>query len=94
MVTGTLPAGTNLVIRMIESVDSETNRVGQTFRASMDQPVMVDGQTVIPRGADAVVKLVDAKESGKLTGKRRSHALTAIGQHQRALRGYQHAEHQ
>lgn len=65
---GSLPAGTNLVIRMIEGVDSETNRVGQSFRASMDQAVMVDGQTVIPRGADAVVKLVDAKDSGKLTG--------------------------
>jgi hypothetical protein len=67
--SGTLPAGTNLVIRMIESVDSETNRVGQTFRASLDQPVMVDGVTAIPRGADAVVKLVDSKESGKLTGR-------------------------
>ncbi len=67
--SGTLPAGTNLVIRMIESVDSETNRVGQSFRASIDQPVMVDGQTVIPRGADAVVKLVDSKDSGKLTGR-------------------------
>ncbi len=67
--TGTLPAGTNLVIRMIESVDSETNRVGQSFRASLDQPVMVDGQTAIPRGADVVVKLVEAKDSGKLTGK-------------------------
>ena len=66
--SGTLPAGTNLVIRMIEGVDSQTNRVGQTFRASIDQPVMVDGQTVIPRGADAVVKLVDAKASGNLTG--------------------------
>jgi len=66
--SGTLAAGTNLVIRMIESVDSETNRVGQSFRASMDQPVMVDGITVIPRGADAVVKLVEAKDSGKLTG--------------------------
>jgi len=50
--SGTLPAGTNLVIRMIEAVDSETARVGQTFRASMDQPVMLDGQTVIYRGAD------------------------------------------
>ena len=69
MVSGTLPAGTNLVIRMIEAVDSETNRVGQSFRASLDQPVMVDGQTVIPRGADATVTLVDAKESGKLTGR-------------------------
>ena len=68
-VSGTLPAGTNMVIRMIEAVDSETNRVGQTFRASMDQPVMVDGQTVIPRGADAWVKLVDSKDSGKLAGR-------------------------
>src|ERR1017187_8432413 len=67
--SGAIPAGTNLVIRMIESVDSETNRVGQTFRASLDQPVMVDGQTAIPRGADVVVKLVEAKESGKLTGR-------------------------
>jgi hypothetical protein len=66
---GTLPTGTSLVIRMIEPVDSETNRVGQTFRASLDQPVMLDGETLIPRGADAVVKLVDAKDSGKMTGR-------------------------
>lgn len=64
-----LPAGTNLVIRMIDAVDSERNSVGQTFAASLDQPVVVDGRTLIPRGADVVVKLVDAKESGKLTGR-------------------------
>jgi hypothetical protein len=68
-VSGTLPAGTNITIRMIESVDSETNKVGQTFRASLDQPIMLNGQTAVPRGADAVVKLVDSKDSGKLTGK-------------------------
>jgi hypothetical protein len=65
----TLPAGTNFVIRMIEGVDSERARVGQTFAASLDQPVMLNGDTVIPRGADVAVKLVDAKESGKLTGR-------------------------
>jgi hypothetical protein len=64
-----LPAGTNLVVRMIDGVDSETNRVGQTFAASMDEPVILNGETVIPRGADVVVKLVDAKESGKLAGR-------------------------
>jgi hypothetical protein len=69
MANFTLPAGTNLTVRMIEGVNSETNRVGQTFRASIDQPVMLDGNTVIPRGSDAVVKLVDQKDSGKLTGK-------------------------
>jgi hypothetical protein len=64
-----LPAGTNLVVRMIEAVDSETARVGQSFAASLDQPVMLNGETVIPRGADVTVKLVDSKESGKLTGR-------------------------
>jgi hypothetical protein len=64
-----LPAGTNIVIRMIDGVDSQQNRVGQTFAASLDEPVMLNGNVVIPRGADAVVKLADSKESGKLTGK-------------------------
>ena len=64
----TLPAGTNFVVRLIDAVDSETNRVGQTFAASMDEPVIVDGNQVISRGSDVVVKLVDDKESGKLTG--------------------------
>jgi hypothetical protein len=66
-----LPAGTNLVVRLIDGVDSDTARVGQTFAASMDQPVLdQSGQNVlIPRGADVVVKLVDAKESGTFTGR-------------------------
>ena len=64
-----LPAGTNLVVRMIDGVDSEVNRVGQTFAASLDEPVLLNGETVIPRGADVVVKLTDAAESGKLAGR-------------------------
>jgi hypothetical protein len=64
-----LPAGTNLVIRMIDAVDSEIARQGQTFQASLDQPVVIGNNVAIPRGADVVVKLVDAKESGTFTGR-------------------------
>lgn len=64
-----IPAGSSLIIRMIDDVDSERDRVGQTFRASLDEPVLVDGATVAPRGADVVVKLIDDKQSGKLTGR-------------------------
>jgi hypothetical protein len=64
-----LPAGTNLVVRLIDGVDSETARPGQTFAASLDEPVMIGGEAVIPRGADVLLKLVDAKDSGKLTGR-------------------------
>jgi len=64
-----LSAGTNIVVRTIDGIDSEVARVGQTFAASTDEPVMVNGQTVIPRGADVTLKLVDSKESGKLAGR-------------------------
>jgi|SRR5579884_1773556 len=64
-----IPSGTPIVVRMIDRVDSEVDRTGQTFRASVDEPVMINGQTVIPRGADAVVKLVAAQQSGKFAGK-------------------------
>src|SRR5689334_12930193 len=61
-----IPAGTSLVVRLIDDVDSERDRLGQTFRASVDEPVTVNGETVIPRGADVVAKLVEDKQSGKL----------------------------
>jgi hypothetical protein len=65
-----LATGTVLTVRMIDSVDSERDRVGQTFRASLDEPVVdANGNTLIPRGADVVVKLVDDKQSGKIEGR-------------------------
>jgi hypothetical protein len=63
-------AGTTLTVRMIDRIDSHRDHVGQSFRASMDKPVNdASGRTLIPRGADAVVRLIDDKESGKLTGR-------------------------
>jgi hypothetical protein len=54
---------------MIDGVDSEVARVGQTFQGSIDEPVMINGEPVITRGTDVVLKLVDSKDSGKLTGR-------------------------
>jgi len=70
-------AGTEISVRTIDSIDSKDDRIGQTYRASIDQPVMVNGQTVIPRGADAVVMLSAAQQSGKIEGKTVSHARFA-----------------
>jgi hypothetical protein len=63
-----LPAGTPITIRMIDSVDSDTNQTGQTFRASVDEPVMYNGNIIIPKGADVTTRLVEVKEPGKLAG--------------------------
>jgi hypothetical protein len=65
-----LPAGTPLVVRMIDSVDSERDAIGKTFRASMDEPVVDrNGNPLIPRGADVLVKLIDDQQSGKIQGR-------------------------
>lgn len=64
-----IPADTTIRIRMIDSVNSETSRLGETFRASLDEPVMVNGQEVIPRGADVLTKLVTDDQSGKIQGR-------------------------
>ena len=65
-----IPSGTVLTIRMVDSVDSERDRVGQTFKASLDEPVLdPSGRTLVPRGADVVVKLVDDQQSGKIEGR-------------------------
>jgi len=67
---GVIPSGTVLTIRMVDSVDSERDYVGQTFQASLDEPVLdPSGRTVVPRGADVVVKLVDDVQSGKIEGR-------------------------
>jgi len=65
-----IPSGTVLSIRMVDSVDSERDYVGQTFKASLDEPVLDSGgRTLVPRGADVVVKLVDDVQSGKIEGR-------------------------
>jgi hypothetical protein len=64
-----IPQGTPLTVRMIDSVDSQTARMGDQFRASIEDPVLVNGQTIIPRGADVNVRLVDDKQSGKIQGR-------------------------
>lgn len=64
-----IPTGTQITVRMIDAVDSNTAHLGQTFRASVDEPVLINGQAVIPRGADALAKLVEDKQSGKFEGK-------------------------
>ncbi|HSR08422.1 MAG TPA: hypothetical protein VLM42_14815 [Bryobacteraceae bacterium] len=65
-----IPSGTVLTIRMVDSVDSERDTVGQTFQASLDEPLFdPNGRTLVPRGSDVVVKLVDDEQSGKIEGR-------------------------
>ena len=53
---------------MIDPISSKTNQAGQTFRASLDAPVTVAGETVIPVGAPVSILLDHAKSAGRIKG--------------------------
>ena len=67
--TITVPAGTPIVVRMIDTVDSERNRVGDAFLASLEEPIVVDDQVVASKGADVEGRLSEVKEAGRIAGK-------------------------
>lgn len=64
----TIPAGTTITVRMIDSIDSDITGEGERFRASIDDPIVVGGQVVVPRNADATVQVVKVAQSGTLKG--------------------------
>jgi BON domain len=64
----TVPAGTQLSVRLNDPLDSERNQVGDTFHGSLSAPVMVDGETVIPSGADVVGRVVNVQSAGRFAG--------------------------
>ncbi len=65
----TVPANTIVTVRTIDSIDSKANHAGEVFKASLDAPIVVDNKVIVPAGADAYVKLVDAKSAGHMTGR-------------------------
>jgi hypothetical protein len=69
----TIPSGSIITVRMIDAVDSSINRSGQSFHASLDAPIVVGNDVVIPKGADALLDLTNASSAGHYTGKSELH---------------------
>jgi len=65
----TVPAGTRISVRMIDGVDSTKNHAGDRFQASLQEPLTVDGNVVVPKGSDVYGRLAESKESGKFSGR-------------------------
>src|SRR6185437_6225172 len=64
----TVPAGTQLSIRLTDEVSSEKAQVGDTFHGSISSPVTIDEQTVIPTTADVEGRVVEVKSAGRFAG--------------------------
>jgi hypothetical protein len=65
----TIPAGTRISVRTIDGIDSTRNHVGDRFQASLEEPLTVDGNLAIARGADIYGRLAESKQSGTFTGR-------------------------
>src|SRR5262249_23224461 len=65
----TIPSGTSLSIRLVDELDSETAQDGQSFKATLDAPLSVDGETVIPAGYEIQGHVIEVKSAGKFAGK-------------------------
>lgn len=72
-----VPAGTTVSVRMIDSISSETARVGQNFAASLAAPLVGGDRVAIPKGADATVRVVQVASAGRYSG-RSELALTLV----------------
>jgi hypothetical protein len=64
----TLAAGTLVPVRLVEGLSSERNQPGDSFTATLDQPLVVDGFVIAERGARLEGKVVEMKESGRVRG--------------------------
>jgi hypothetical protein len=64
----TVPDGTLLSVRLVDAIDSETAQNGQVFRATLNAPVVVDDQTVIPGDADIEGRVVEVRSAGRFAG--------------------------
>jgi hypothetical protein len=63
-----VPAGTAVNVRLTQAIDVDSSQAGMTFKAAVDDPVMIGGSTVIPRGASAVLQAAKVQQSGTMKG--------------------------
>jgi len=67
-VTVTVPESTIVTVRTIDAIDSSTSSTGETFRGSLDAPIVVADQVVVPKGLNVTLMLVNASSAGKFKG--------------------------
>ncbi len=64
----TIPSGTALSVRLVDSIDSERNQTGDSFHATLNAPLTINGDVVVASGSDVQGHLVDVKSAGKFAG--------------------------
>src|SRR5215468_4944733 len=64
----TIPAGTRILIRTIDSLDSSKQKTGYRFTASLETNLQADDVLVAPRGSTVYGRLAEASSAGRMSG--------------------------
>jgi len=64
----TVPAGTPILVRMIDAVDSNKHKTGYRFTASLETNLQADDVIVAPRGSIVLGRLAQASSAGRMSG--------------------------
>lgn len=67
--TVVLPADLALTARLEHTLSTERSRTGDEFRATLDEPVVVDGLIIADRGAFVEGRVVEARRAGRIEGR-------------------------
>src|SRR5271163_1747781 len=59
--TTKLPEGTSIPIRLQSTLSSASSHAGDSFSAITDEPVVIDGQTMVAAGTPATGRVLEAK---------------------------------
>jgi hypothetical protein len=66
--TVALPAGTSVVVRLAETLSPEHNYTGDTFRATLESPIIMDGFIIADKGSKVLGTITNAKQAGRVEG--------------------------
>ena len=67
--TVTIPAGTSLAVSVLSNLGSKTSQVEDLVKGALAKPLVIDGITAVPQGAEMRGVVSEAKESGRVKGK-------------------------
>ena len=63
-----VPAGTRILIRTVDAIDSSKQKAGYRFTATLETNLQVDGTVVAPRGTTLYGRLAQASSAGRMSG--------------------------
>lgn len=64
----TVPAGTRILIRTIDPIDTNTQKTGYRFKASLETNLQAEDTVVAPRGSIVYGRLAQASSAGRMSG--------------------------